>query len=252
MKPAETILKPAKNGKDPVITDLNMTIGNMIIGGMTKSQVARELGVDPATITHHVNRLKTLTESKIQGEITDPINNHRARLMKRLRKGEKVIDYTLKPKTFKKNHQQLAIANTMTIAMYKGLGVLVDKTEVSGQVDLLAQRRSDMQARIEAMRQFGLNPSDELPAIMAEVVEEVGGADTASGKSSTCEVPPVSAQAKAASPDTSELQPDASIISEGQPIPTTPIAPEPAESSQDDADKPQAKPPRQTLSKSKW
>lgn len=235
---AQKLANNEQNGKDPVITDLNMTVANLKIQGLSNKTIGQQLGMALSDVNYHLKRVSMLTQSKANGEIVDPINNHRARLMKRLEKGEKVIDYTLKPKTFKKNHQQLAIANTMTIAMYKGLGVLVDKTEVSGQVDLLAQRRDDMRARIDAMRQFGLNPADELPAIVAEVVEEkVGGADIASGKPLVC------AEDNTPAPDVSRETIDKQPVIKPQPVP---------EHSQVDAGKPQSKRESKTLSNSKW
>lgn len=170
---ANKAVKPAKIAHDPVVTDLNMTIGNMIISGMSKAQVARELGITSATVSHHVKRLRTLTESSMRGEIDDPVNNQRARLINRLKATDRVIGYALRPGIFKRSIDYLKVAKDVAIAVNKGLGVLVDKTEVSGQVDLLAQRRDDMRTRLDACRQFGLNPADELPAIMAVVEPEV-------------------------------------------------------------------------------
>lgn len=245
METAKTMPKPAKNGRDPIITDLNLTIATMKMSGKRNVDIARELGVTESAISQQLSKVKSLVNLKANGEIEDPINNHRARLMQRLKKGEKVIDYTLRPKTFKKNHQQLAIANTMTIAMYKGLGVLVDKTEVSGQVDLLAQRRDDMRARLDACRQFGLNPADELPAIMAVVEPDKVNVSRETQSEETVN----KAETPATPPYTPAPEPIKVETFDDQPMSTTQAA---VESSQVDADSPQAKPQRQTLSNSKW
>lgn len=229
---ANKAAKPAKSAHDPVVTDLNMTIGNMIISGMSKAQVARELGITSATVSHHVKRLRTLTESSMRGEIDDPVNNQRARLINRLKATDRVIGYALRPGIFKRSIDYLKVAKDVAIAVNKGLGVLVDKTEVSGQVDLLAQRRDDMRARLDACRQFGLNPVDELPAIMAEVVEDKVDVSRADSPAPEPEAQPIKAETV-----------------DNQPTIKPQVAPECAPAS---TGKAPAKPERQTLSKSKW
>jgi hypothetical protein len=205
----------------------------MKMSGKRNFQIAKELRISDSAVCQHLNRVKDLGNMKANGEIEDPINNHRARLINRLKKGEKVIDYTLRPKTFKKNHQHLAIANNTTIAMYKGLGVLVDKTEVSGQVDLLAQRRDDMRARLDACRQFGLNPANELKAVGAEVVEvDDSPINVPRADSPKPEAQPIKAETVVNQPT---IKPQVALESASKP-----------------ADKPQAQLPRQTLSRSRW
>lgn len=234
------------NGKDPVITDLNMVIATMKMEGKTNSQIANELGVSLPDITYHVKRFHTLTGLKQAGEITDPINNQRGRLLKRLRKTDTVIGKALRD--YGKSDRLSVNASNVAIAVNKGLGVLVDKTEVSGQVDLLAQRRDDMRARLDACRQFGLNPpeaglnpTDELPAIMAEVVE----AEKVDVPRETQMEEIVNKAGTPATPP--NMQADAPIVSEVQPAPVAPAAPV----SSKPAQKPPTKPHR-TLSRSKW
>lgn len=245
----ETASKPTKKTHDPKITDLNMAVVNEILNGKGKSELARELGIDPAGVTHHIRRVRELTRLKTAGEITDPINNQRGRLLKRLRKTDTVIGKALRD--YGKSDRLSVNASNVAIAVNKGLGVLVDKTEVSGQVDLLAQRRDDMRARLDACRQFGLNPpeaglnpADELPAIMAEVVEEakVDKVDVPR------EIQSEETVNKAETPTTPpNMQADAPIISDSQPAPVAPAAP----ISSKPAQRPPAKPHR-TLSRSKW
>lgn len=220
----EIASKSANNSKDPIVTDLNLTIATMKMSGKRNFQIAKELGISDSAVCQHLNRVKDLVNMKANGEIADPINNQRARLLKRLRKTDTVIGKALRD--YGKSDRLSVNASNVAIAVNKGLGVLVDKTEVSGQVDLLAQRRDDMRARLDACRQFGLNPADELKAVEAEVVD---------AEVDKVEVP--------------RETPIEAAIAIKQPIIATQPAPEGAS---EPAGKPQSKPECQTLSKSKW
>ena len=166
----ETAQIDRKNIDSGQITDLNIVIANMKMSGKRNVDIAREMGISNSAVCQHLKRFKDLVS--IDGEIdTNAINNSRVRLINRLEKAEKVIDYALKPKTYKKSPTFLGIAANTSVSMFKGLHVFTEKTENVTKIDVFTQQREDQQARIQAAKQFGLDPGKELPAIEAQTVE---------------------------------------------------------------------------------
>lgn len=153
--------KQGKNGHDPVITDLNMTIATMKMSGMRNCDIAIELGVTGSAVAQHLKRVTDLVSLSADGKINDPINDQRARLTKRLRKTDTIIGKALnyKDKTVavdQPGHNNLKLATDTALAINKGLHVLTDKQEHTVKVDPLADQRDKMQARLEAAQQFGM------------------------------------------------------------------------------------------------
>lgn len=180
---AEIAQKESKNINSGQITDLNLVIANMKMSGMTGREIAKELNISDAAVSQHLKRFRNLIE--VDG--ASAINDSRARLTQRLVNGERVLDYALRPKTFKKSATYLGIAKDFTLSMFKGLGVLVDRTENVTKIDVYAQQREDQQARIEAAKQFGLNPDKELPTV--EVQKLDNGVQTGSKQAQDVEQP---------------------------------------------------------------
>ncbi len=105
-----------------------------------------------------------LTDDQIMalGQISEPVQVQRMRLMGRLRKSDEVIERAMND--YDKKKPALARNATITaLAINKGLGVLVDTAIVGvGEIDVLAKRREDQNARLEAMKQFGLKVDAEV------------------------------------------------------------------------------------------
>lgn len=179
----ETAQKQSKAYPDPIITDLNMAYALEVMKGKTQAQVAKEFGVTPAAVSLGIKRVRELTGLKGKGEIADPVNSHRARLIKRLRKTEKVYDEALKSgkvvkdgkiiQGWKTDFRRLDLAVKTSLALDKGLGVLVERTEHTAPIDALQQQREDMDRRVQAAKQFGLNVKNELPTVQVEVSNDV-------------------------------------------------------------------------------
>ena len=167
----ETAQIEPKNGRKPTITDLNLSIMLMKAEGKRNVDIARELEITESAVSQHISKLKALVNLKADGTIDDPINASRVRLIDRLKKGEKVVDYALAKKQYKRSSGYLNIAKDFTLSMFKGLGVLVEKTENVTKIDVYAQQREDQQARIQAAKQFGLDVSKELPTVEVEQIE---------------------------------------------------------------------------------
>lgn len=167
----ETAQKPLNKHPDPIITDLNMAYVMELAKGKTQTQVAKEFGVSVSAVCQQVKKVNNLLKLKANGDIEDPVNASRARLMQKLESGEKVIDYALKPKQYKRSPTYLGIAKDFTLNMFRGLHIFTEKTENVTKIDVYAQQREDQQARIQAAKQFGLDVSKELPVVEIKVVE---------------------------------------------------------------------------------
>lgn len=167
----ETAQKSSNKHPDPIITDLNMAYVMELAKGKTQTQVAKEFGVSVSAVCQQVKKVNNLLKLKANGDIEDPVNASRARLMQKLESGEKVIDYALKPKQYKKSPAYLTIAKDFTLNMFRGLHVFTEKTENVTKIDVYAQQREDQQARIQAAKQFGLDASKELPVVEVKVVD---------------------------------------------------------------------------------
>ena len=66
---------------------------------------------------------------------------------------------------WKNNLERLKLAVSTGLTLDKGLGVLVDKSENVTKVDVFTQQREDQQARIQAAKQFGLDPGKEIKQV---------------------------------------------------------------------------------------
>lgn len=198
----ETVQKPSKNIDSGQITDLNLVIANMKMSGMTGREIAKDLNISDAAVSQHLKRFRNLIE--IDG--ADAINDSRGRLTQRLNKFEKVIDYAVKPKQYRKSPTYLGIAKDVSLNLLKGLGVLVEKTENVTKIDVYAQQREDQQARIQAAKQFGLDVSKELPVVEVEVVENSGETSGKQGQAvvSDADTGNVSRETKSSIPDNSD------------------------------------------------
>jgi hypothetical protein len=156
--------------KSTALTDLNMQVANlMIIHKGNRKLVANELGISETALIHHLKRIRNSTELS-----HNEINDQRSRLKRRLKATDRVIAEVLKPgkvvkdsdgnKTetpgYKTDFQRLKLAAGMAVDINKGLGVLSEHREVSGEIDLIAQKREDRQTYIAGLRTFG----KELPA----------------------------------------------------------------------------------------
>lgn len=169
--------KSSYNTPDPVITDLNMTIAQMKMSGMTKTQIANKLGLTLPDILYHLKRVDTLMELSRKGDIGDPVNSHRARLQENFKRIEDVYEHILMPGRhetpkrkavdgWKTNHERLKLAQTTAIQLDKGLGVLVDRTEQ--KIESFEEKRLTVVNRLELAAQYGA----EIPqAIQAEYVD---------------------------------------------------------------------------------
>lgn len=157
----EIIEKPSNNINTGQITDLNLVIANMKMSGMTGREIAEEMQISEAAVSQHLKRFKKLVT--LNGELnTDPINNSRVRLTQRLANTESVLNYTLRPKVYRKSATYLGIAKDVSLNILKGLGVLVDKSEQATNINIYAQQREDQNNRIQAAKQFGLDPGKEI------------------------------------------------------------------------------------------
>ena len=166
----ESAQKPSYQMDKGKITDLNLVIANMKMSGMTGREIAKDLNISDAAVSQHLKRFRNLVEVDADGAI----NDSRTRLTQRLNKFEKVIDYAVRPKQYRKSATYLGIAKDVSLNLLKGLGVLVERTEQVTEINLLAQQREDVQARIQAAKQFGLDVSKELPTVQVKVVENSG------------------------------------------------------------------------------
>lgn len=168
--------KQAINGKDPVITDLNMLIVTELASGKTQAQLAKELGVTPGAINHQKKRVERLLQLKNSGEIADPINNQRARLTKRLKKTDLVIGQALKG--YKDGHPQLKLATDTALAINKGLGVLAEHKEA--EPESFENKRLTVVHKLELASQYGAEIPQEIQGeyeIMDDKVDRPGTND---------------------------------------------------------------------------
>lgn len=137
--------------------------------GLTVPEIAEEMGVARRTAYLYIQIAKRdirsgkLTSVQIRklGQLSDPINLQRKRLTKRLRKSDEVIgmamdDYSINVK-YARN------ATKTALALNKGVGPFTDTHIVGvGEIDVLAKRREDQNARLEAMKQFGVKVETEV------------------------------------------------------------------------------------------
>jgi DNA-binding Lrp family transcriptional regulator len=137
------------------LTDLNLLIANMLIEKKSTNQIAKELGISRTAVLYHKKRLKESTALTV-----NEINDQRSRLRAMLKSSTGPLKYALRPRVFKESSANLRIAVDTSLAINKGLHVLSDKTEHSGEIDLIAQKREDRQTYIAGLRTFG----KELPA----------------------------------------------------------------------------------------
>ena len=97
----------------------------------------------------------------------DLINDHKARIHKNYKRIEQVYKHVLIPGSkateakkettgWKTDFQRLKLAKDLAVDIDKGTGVFSEHQKVSGKVEILADKRSQMQARLEASRQFGI------------------------------------------------------------------------------------------------
>lgn len=143
------------------------------IEGLNAKEIALQMGTSIRSAYLYLNKGKELVDSgeltddqiMALGQISEPVQVQRMRLMGRLRKSDEVIERAMND--YDKKKPALARNATITaLALNKGLGVLVDTAIVGvGEIDVLAKRREDQNARLEARKQFGLK-------VEAEVVDE--------------------------------------------------------------------------------
>lgn len=162
--------KHGSNMPDPIITDLNMAYVMELAKGKTQTQVAKEFGVTPSAVNQQIKKVNKLLNLKEIGEIDDPVNACRARLTSKLAKGEKVIDYALRPKIYRQSPTYLGIAKDFTLSMLKGLGVLADDTKP--QTINIEDKRIQVIAKLDMADQFGTSAPAELREVKAELIEE--------------------------------------------------------------------------------
>lgn len=184
---SEIMQNPKFNRPDSIITDLNMVYLLETTKGKTQAQVAKEFGVTPAAVSLGIKRVKELTALKIKGEISDPINNHRARLINKLRKHERVYDHALKPGKadikdkdgrvikpgdpgWKTDFRRLDLAVKTSLTLDKGLGVLVERSETPTTINY-EDKRQQVIVNLGLAEQFGASIPQE---IKAEIVENSG------------------------------------------------------------------------------
>ena len=172
--------------------------------GLTAKEIALEMGVAIRTVYLYLQIGKKaiksgeLTDSQVMelGQISVPVDVQRKRLLGRLRKSDEVIGQAMDDYGINKDY---AVNATRTaLKLNAGLGVLKEET-VSKSVTF-EEKRLIISAQLGLAEQYGAEVPKE---IKAEIVEEIGGAGIAPGKSSTCEERPESARAKTASPDVS-------------------------------------------------
>ena len=140
-------------GKNPTITDQNIAVMLALASGKTTRQLARELGVTDGAISWHKAKFRDLVQLKANNQISDPINDSRARISGKLKRFERVLDYTVKPEVFKRDVKHLAIAAQTSIAGLKGLGVLQEHVEAKRES--LEERRLTVIHKLELAEQFG-------------------------------------------------------------------------------------------------
>lgn len=177
----EITQNPKFNRPDSIITDLNMVYLLETAKGKTQAQVAKEFGVTPSAVSLGIKRVRELTALKTKGEISDPLNNHRARLIKKLRKTERVYDHALKPGKpalddkpyepgWKTEFRRLDLAVKTGLALDKGLGVLVDRSEAP-QVINYEDKRIQVVQKLQLADQFGAAVPEP---VRAEIVDNSG------------------------------------------------------------------------------
>ena len=157
-------------GKNPTITDQNIAVMLALASGKTTRQLAKELGVTDGAISWHKAKFRDLVQLKASNAISDPINDSRARISGKLKRFERVLDYTVKPEVFKRDVKHLAIAAQTSIAGLKGLGVLVDRQESTHTIDVIATARESAQQRFAALQQFRYDPNRQLADVEAELI----------------------------------------------------------------------------------
>lgn len=137
--------------------------------GLTVPEIADEMGVARRTAYLYLQIAKRdLLSGKLSnvqimelGQLTNPIDVQRKRLTKRLRKSDEVLGRAMED--YGKDDKYARNATKTALAINKGLGVLVDTAIVGvGEIDVLAKRREDQNARLEAMKQFGIKVEAEV------------------------------------------------------------------------------------------
>lgn len=137
--------------------------------GLNVIEIADEMGVARRTAYLYLQIAKRdllsgkLTNVQIMelGQLSNPGDVHRRRLSKRLRKSDEVIGMSMDD--YGKNDRYARNATNTALALSKGFGSLTDTHVVAvAEIDILAKRREDQQARLEAMKQFGLKVDVEV------------------------------------------------------------------------------------------